>query len=94
MGNYIKEIVFIGIVLLFSTGWLLVEKNHAVRKYILAFGLFLIAAPVAYIAGKLLDLPALFGLILVAIAGAIIFYAKAVVLRRRLEKSNNYSNKH
>jgi len=92
--EYSRDIIFIVAVILASIWWLFMVKNRTIKKYVIIQGSLLVIAVVVYITWKLLDLPILSFLSFIALIGAIFFYVKAILLKRKLEKPDNHSAKH
>ena len=93
MQSFTRDIIFIGAVILVCTWWFLTAKNNTIKKYIVIQGLLWIIVVVVYIVMKLYSLPMLSFLSLFALIGAIVFYIKTILLKRRLEKSGNDPDK-
>ena len=94
MEGFMREIIFIVLVIWVCIWWLLTTKYNAIKKYIVIQGFLLVVSGATYIAMKSLDLPGLSILGLFALIGAIIFLVKAIMFRRKLEKLDNHPTDH
>ena len=88
MEHFTREVIFIIAVVFVYTWWFLSVKNKTLKKYILLQSISLIVGVGVYIAMKSFDLPLLSFLGIITLIGAIVFFVKAILLKRRLDKNS------
>jgi Na+/proline symporter len=83
------DIVVVVIIIVTCIWWFLSEKNKTIRKYIIIQGLSSIIVVATYYVIILTSLTLLSLVGLSALICGIVFYIKAILLKRRLKKSGD-----